>query len=109
MGIVSVAFGLDCPYPEAARRAAALGFDHLDIGLDRQVDGSEEPMALPVGDRMGARPRADCTCLPPRGCTWDEGVALLSSQPELRVEPGPQLPVGQRGGRPGHVRCRSPD
>ena len=89
LGIVSVAFGLDCPYPVAAERAAELGFDHLDIGLDRLVDGREEPLPLPVGDRVGVEPRAGCTCVPPRGCTWDEGVALLSSQPDIRVEPGP--------------------
>ncbi len=92
LGIVSVAFGLDCPFPEAAWRARELGFDHLDIGLDRLPGGPDgEEMALPiaVGDRIGSAPRAGCTCRPPRGCSWDEGVALLRSVPGIRVEPGP--------------------
>ncbi len=90
LGIVSVAFGLDCPYPEAALRARELGFDHLDIGLDRLGGGGEVPMAVPVGDRISVTPRPGCTCTPPRGCTWEEAVEQLSGQPQLRVEPGPQ-------------------
>jgi hypothetical protein len=90
LGVVSVAFGLDCPYPEAARRAAALGFDHLDIGLDRLGEGGAEPLVLPVVDRVGTEPRAGCTCVAPRDCSWSEAVALLSLQPGLRVEPGPR-------------------
>jgi hypothetical protein len=41
LGIVSIAFGIDCPYPESGRRAAELGFDHIDIGLDRLPEGGE--------------------------------------------------------------------
>ena len=90
LGIVSIAFGIDCPYPEAARRAAALGFDHIDIGLDRLPEGGEPILALPIGDRIGATPQTGCTVSPPRDCTWDEGVAFLRRQPGIRVEPGPR-------------------
>ena len=90
LGIVSVAFGLDCPYPEAAQRALELGFDHLDIGLDRPGGEATEPMAIPVGDRISVTPRPGCTCTPPRGCTWEEAVERLSALPGVRVEPGPQ-------------------
>jgi sugar phosphate isomerase/epimerase len=90
LGIVSIAFGADCPYPEAARRAAALGFDHLDIGLDRLPADGEPALALPIGDRIGSTPRTGCTVSPPRACTWEEGVAFLRRQPDIRVEPGPR-------------------
>jgi len=89
IGVVSIAFGADCPAQEAAARARRLGFDHIDLGADRLPDGPEPPLALPVGDRIGSRPRAGGTCRPPRRCTWDEGVALLRSVPGIRVEPGP--------------------
>lgn len=89
LGIMSVAFGTACPYPEAARRAAELRFEHIDIGLDRLPDGVEEPLALPVGDRIGSQPRTGCTVRPPRGCSWDEGVMFLRRVPGIRVEPGP--------------------
>ena len=76
-------------YPEAGRRAAELGFDHIDIGLDR-LEGEEPELALPIGDRIGSEPRTGCTVRPPRKCTWDEGVAFLRQQPGIRVEPGPR-------------------
>ncbi|HEY1466707.1 MAG TPA: TIM barrel protein [Acidimicrobiales bacterium] len=90
LGIVSVAFGLDCPLPEAARRAQSLGFDHLDIAIDRMADGAEEPLALAVGDRNGPVPQTGCTCRLTPGWTWEQCVALLRRQPEVRVEPGPR-------------------
>jgi sugar phosphate isomerase/epimerase len=90
LGIVSVAFGLDCPLSEAARRAQSLGFDHLDIATDRMADGPGEPLALAVGDRNGPVPQTGCTCRLPPGCTWEQCVALLRQQPDLRVEPGPR-------------------
>jgi sugar phosphate isomerase/epimerase len=89
LGIASVAFGTPCPYDEAARRAAALGFDHLDVGLDRFEGSVIGPLALPVGDRIGSVPRTGCTVPAPRRCTWEEGVAFLSEVPGIRVEPGP--------------------
>lgn len=89
IGVVSIAFGAGCPAPEAARRARRLGFDHIDLGADRLPEGPEPPLALPVGDRIGSRPRTGGTCRPPRNCSWEEGVALLRSVPGIRVEPGP--------------------
>jgi hypothetical protein len=90
LGIVSVAFGLDCPLPEAARQAQSLGFDHLDIGIDRMAGVPEESLALAVGDRNGPVPQTGCTCRLPPGRTWEQCVALLRRQPQLRVEPGPR-------------------
>ena len=89
LGIVSVAFGSDTTYPESARRAAELGFDHIDIGLDRMDGDGELDLPLPIGDRIGATPRTGCTVRPPRKCTWEEGVAFLRQEPGIRVEPGP--------------------
>ncbi len=89
LGVVSIAFGAACPYDEAARRAAALGFDHLDVGLDRLAGAEIGLLALPVGDRIGSVPLTGCTVRPPRRCTWEEGVAFLSQEPGIRVEPGP--------------------
>jgi hypothetical protein len=88
LGIVSVAFGTSATYPESARRAADLGFDHIDIGLDR-LEGEEPELPIPVGDRIGSTPRTGCTVRPPRKCTWEEGVAFLRQEPGIRVEPGP--------------------
>jgi Xylose isomerase-like TIM barrel len=90
LGIVSVAFGLGCPQSEAARQAQSLGFDHLDIAIDRMAGGTEESLAVAVGDRNGAVPQTGCTCRLPPGWTWEQCVALLRRQPELRVEPGPR-------------------
>jgi hypothetical protein len=90
VGIVSVAFGIGTPYSESGRRAAELGFDHIDIGLDRLDEGGEPEFPLPIGDRIGAEPRAGCTVSPPRKCTWEEGVAFLRRVPGIRVEPSPR-------------------
>jgi len=89
VGIVSVAFGIDCPYSESSFRAAELGFDHIDIGLDR-LEGDEPDFPIPIGDRIGSTPRTGCTVRPPRNCSWEEGVAFLRSEPGIRVEPGPR-------------------
>jgi sugar phosphate isomerase/epimerase len=90
VGIVSVAFGIHTPYAESGRRAAELGFDHIDIGLDRLDEGEEPAFPLPIGDRIGSTPCTGCTVRPPRNCTWEEGVAFLRQQPGIRVEPGPR-------------------
>jgi hypothetical protein len=89
VGIVSVAFGIDCPYSESGFRAAELGFDHIDIGLDR-LEGDEPDFPIPIGDRIGSTPRTGCTVRPPRNCSWEEGVAFLKTEPGIRVEPGPR-------------------
>lgn len=97
LGIMSVAFGPGCPQTEAAQRAADLGFEHIDIGLDRLPGGVEEPLALPVGDRIGSKPVTGCTVRPPRGVSWDEGVAFLREVPGIRVEPGPNSLLDSAG------------
>ena len=90
LGIVSVAFGSgDAGIRRRADAPPSLGFDHIDIGLDR-LEGEEPELALPIGDRIGSEPRTGCTVRPPRKCTWDEGVAFLRQQPDIRVEPGPR-------------------
>ena len=94
VGIVSVAFGTDCPYAESGRRAAELGSAHIDIGLDRLGADGEPDFPLPIGDRIGAEPRAGCTVSPPRKCTWEEGVAFLRRVPGIRVEPTPGSLLG---------------
>jgi sugar phosphate isomerase/epimerase len=89
LGIMSVAFGRETTYPEAARQAAELGFDFIDIGLDRGDADDLDVLAVPIGDRIGSEPRTGCTVRPPRRVTWDEGVAFLRRVPGIRVEPGP--------------------
>ena len=89
LGIASIAFGRECPYPKAARRARDLGFSHLDIGLDRSSGPADGPLVLPVGDRIGSVPTTGCTVRPPTRCRWDEGVEFLRRVPGIRVEPGP--------------------
>jgi len=91
LGVTKVTFGLATPVETVARRAAALGFDHLDVGLD-QLDGCDEAMlAIPIGDRIGGiEPRPGCTTrIPRRGRSWDEAVAILRSVPSVRIEPSP--------------------
>ncbi|HMD46983.1 MAG TPA: sugar phosphate isomerase/epimerase [Acidimicrobiales bacterium] len=87
LGIVSVAFGHETSQAEAARRAADLGFDHIDVSLDRPLPRG--PLALPVVDRLTSTARTGCTCRAPRDCTWDEAVAMLRRAPGIRVEPTP--------------------
>ena len=50
LGIVDVTFKPALGVPAAARRAAALGFDHLDV--TSAWDGDEATLAVPVGVRM---------------------------------------------------------
>ncbi len=77
LGIVSVAFGLDCPLPEAAGRARPSASTTSTSPTDRLPEGVEETLAITVGDRNGPVPQTGCTCRLPQGCTWDECVALL--------------------------------
>jgi len=80
LGIVSVAFGHETSQAEAARRAADLGFDHIDVSLDRPLPRG--PLALPVVDRLILRLAA--TELldpdgPPVAVVIDEAVALAKT------------------------------
>jgi sugar phosphate isomerase/epimerase len=84
VGVVAIAFAPD-PAPRAAARAAALGFDHIDVTAD--VDGG---LALPVGDRIAfPSPRPGCsTPAPPDGPgMWDRAVAAFRRAPGARLEP----------------------
>jgi len=87
IGVARVVLGLGTPVEEAARRAAALGWDHIDI----TVDGPEPTLALPVGDRYsGTTPITGCTVRTPRrDVAWDEAVAFLRAVPGVRCEPSP--------------------
>jgi len=91
LGVTKVTFGLATPVEAVASRAAALGFDHIDVGIDQLVGCDEAALAIPIGDRIGGMdPRPDCTTRAPRkGRSWDEAVATLRSVPGLRVEPSP--------------------
>jgi len=86
--VARVVFGLATPLEDAARRAASLGWDHIDV----TVDGGPDPtLALPIGDRYsGTVPRTGCTVRTPRrGEAWDDAVAFLRSVPGIRCEPSP--------------------
>ena len=93
LGVVAVAFR-PVPVDEAALAAAALGFDHIDVGAQTPAGAH---LALPIGDRIaGWEPQAGCTCMAPlaRKTGWDDAVAILRSQPGIRVEPGPGTVCG---------------
>ncbi len=86
LGVVDVVFRpLDVP--AAARRAAALGFAHIDVGWDWTGE-----LALPIGDRVAhPSPRPNCSCpAPPEGeGMWDRAVRAYRRTPGVRVEPWP--------------------
>jgi sugar phosphate isomerase/epimerase len=84
LGVVHIVFAPD-PIGVAAQRAAALGFDHIDVVADLDV----EDIALPVGDRMAVRsPQPGCSCpAPPLGYSWDRAVAAYRRCPGMRLEP----------------------
>jgi len=88
IGVARVVLGLGTPLDDAARQAASLGWDHIDI----VVDGGPEPtLALPIGDRYsGTVPMTGCTVRTPRrGEDWDDAVAFLRSVPGILCEPSP--------------------
>ncbi len=101
LGIVAVAFGA-LPVDEAARRAASLGFDHLDVfyaAIDALDDDARAALAVPIGDRLsGMDMREGCTSVAPverRGeDRFDETVERLRSHPGARLEPGPNTVLG---------------
>jgi hypothetical protein len=87
VGVVDVVFGSD-PVEIAAARAAALGFDHIDVVASWPGDIAALP--LPVGDRIALpSPRAGCSHpAPPAGeGMWDRAVAAYRRCPGIRVEP----------------------
>jgi hypothetical protein len=91
IGVARVVFGLGTPIATVAERAAALGWDHLDITVGAIAASDEPSLALPVGDRYsGELPITGCTVRTPRrDVPWDDAVAFLRSTPGIRCEPSP--------------------
>ena len=90
IGVVAVAFAPDPP-SVASRRAAALGFDHIDVAIT-----ATDELALPVGDRISAaRPQAGCSTPAPArprdtddaDALWDRVVAAYRRAPSALLEP----------------------
>ncbi|HSS09262.1 MAG TPA: TIM barrel protein [Acidimicrobiales bacterium] len=86
LGIMAVTLA-PLPVPEAARRAAELGFDHLDVAGD--LDDASEPLAVPIGDRFTSpSPRPGySTGAPPEGPgNWDRAVRAFRKAPGAKIE-----------------------
>lgn len=90
IGVVHVVFAPDPP-ADAAKRAAALGFDHIDV----PVTVTDE-LVLPIGDRIApAKPTAGCsTPAPPRpaddgeaAALWKRAAAAYRRAPGMLLEP----------------------
>lgn len=96
IGVVAVAFR-DLPVEEAAARAGALGFEHLDcsdVALERLGPAGVAGLAVPVGDLLsGADVRSGCTAMAlieRRGQDrFDEAVEVFGRHPGARLEPIP--------------------
>jgi sugar phosphate isomerase/epimerase len=86
LGIVAIVFG-NIPATDAAGRAAALGFDHIDVTTEED----EARLALPVVDRFRPSPTPGCsTGAPPeRDGMWERAVRAFRRAPGSRVEPWP--------------------
>src|SRR5437899_12116168 len=79
------------PVTDAARLAAELGFEHIDV--DAGWDGE---LALPVGDRMAhPSPRPGCSVPAPPAAEgmWDRAVAASRRTPRLPPDPCPGSPL----------------
>ena len=90
IGVVHVAFR-PASVTDAARRAASLGFDHIDVPVTFDGDA-----ALPIGDRIAAEsPRAGCSTPAPAcpasdrdaDALWDRVVAAYRRTPTALMEP----------------------
>jgi hypothetical protein len=100
VGIVSVAFG-SVDVRDAARRAADLGFDHLDASVDSLAALDDDALAalpVPIGDRIsGFEVVDDCTAMAPvqrrSEDKFEETVELFRRHPSARLEPGPNTAV----------------
>jgi len=90
LGVVHIVFAPDPP-AKAAQRAAALGFEHLDVPAT--VD---ESLVLPIGDRISPG-RAQPGCSTPAPSLpvdeteadelWDKAVHWYRSAPGMLLEP----------------------
>jgi hypothetical protein len=90
IGIVHVAFAPD-PVTVAAQKAAALGFDHIDV-----MATVTDELALPIGDRIApTSPQKGCsTPAPPRPSDdgdadrlWDRAITAYRRAPGMLLEP----------------------
>jgi sugar phosphate isomerase/epimerase len=72
------------PQVAAARRAAELGFDHLDVARE-----PEEGLALPVADMFVPSPRPGCSTGAPAAAdgNWERAVRAFRRAPGARIEP----------------------
>src|SRR3954463_8127127 len=91
IGVVHVVFAPDRA-TVAAERAAALGFDHIDVTAT-----VTDELVLPVGDRIApGTPQPGCsTPAPPlpddepaAAALWDRAVAAYRRTPGILLEPG---------------------
>ncbi|HLN17569.1 MAG TPA: TIM barrel protein [Acidimicrobiales bacterium] len=104
LGVAAVTFG-SLPARECFERAAALGFDHVDLGeqalADVEADGGP-PLPLPVGDVIAARGfPPDKTAIAPvqrRDESFEDVVAMLKAHPGTRLEAGPRTVAGSIAG-----------
>jgi sugar phosphate isomerase/epimerase len=98
LGIVHVALR-PASLADAATRAKALGFDHIDTAVDSLAEGE---VALPIGDVCSPkRPQAGCTWLAPTlrdAGSFDFTVRLLRENPGARLEVGPGSVAGTVAG-----------
>src|SRR3954469_21779864 len=90
LGVVHIVFAPDSP-AVAAQRAAALGFEHIDVLADVR-----EPLALPGVDRISpGRAQSGCSTPAPARPTdepaadalWDKAVAWYRDAPGMLLEP----------------------
>jgi sugar phosphate isomerase/epimerase len=84
LGVVEIVFA-PLPQDAAARRAAELGFDHIDT-----VTEPREPLALPVVDRFAAgspRPGWSTGAPPQAEGNWERAVRAFRRAPGARIEP----------------------
>src|SRR5260221_9881232 len=90
IGVVHVVFAPD-PATVAASRAAALGFDHIDVSAT-----VTDYLVLPVGDRISATsPREGCSTPAPTrpphdgdaDRLWTRAVAAYRRAPGMLLEP----------------------
>jgi sugar phosphate isomerase/epimerase len=86
LGTVDVVFA-PLPVPDAAKKAAALGFAHLD--LYRPWSGDPARLPIPIGDRMAPTARDGFSMPAPLSGphAWEDAVATLRRHRGMRLEP----------------------
>jgi len=97
VGVAAVVFGR-IGIQDAATRASALGFEHLDVSdmaLANLDDDERARLALPIGELLSGpdvRPNSTAMALYERRGEdrFDEAVELFTRNPGARLEPGPR-------------------